>query len=895
MAAEPPPQRAPLLRGASASAVQAEPAEAAAWYVADAFDGVWRAHPRPGTRRAYAAHVRLRPAVGAAVWALLLLTFLDPPHWCAHDVAVCTLPQFHAFHVPYLAPRTVAALELGGASLLVADAALRLRAHGRGALCADGWQLAGVALTGLIALDSALRLLGPHAAGLRLGVRLAPLCRAALLAVTSLSMRRQLRLLGRIVPRFGSVAVLLCAHLLFFAWLGVLLFPPHTPEGAAFFAGIGGASWSLLILLTTCNFPDVMLPAYAGGNRAVLLFFAAFVALGVWFLLSLLTAIVYQAYTDELRALEAERRGVELQALGCAFELLADTAVVADTALLADTAGEGGGGAREARCVTRARMAELFRELNSTHLTISYVSGRGAMRQFAALDASADGTLDWSEFQTLCAALKGELRAPYAGPTLAQRWCPRAVRTRAHARLEWLVASGALDHAVNALLLANVCMLIAENWDSLAGRADGGPAPSDVNGRVDSAWNVVELGCALLFAAESLARVWVLGPRRYWASLANRFDFFVSWCAVVVSVLVYLPNAFSDARAIRLVLSLRLLRVLRALTRNAHFAFVVSTFVQILPAAADLLVLLFALSFAYSALGVALLGGKLCSAPAPGCDTSELLAGSDYAQAGYWPINFNSLPDGMVALLHLLVINNCARTRVLAGAASRGHARRSPRTAARERSARLRAAPVPRRGPAGAGASMAAGLPRRADPAAHRTRPTPHAPRLPTHPARPLLRPLDAPPDDTCACRDGDDRGVRAGDGQRLHAPLLRLLLRRGRAGGAERVHGVHPRVLPAADGGGRRRRGGGLRGREGRRRGGACGRAGRSAACTARRRGRAGLRGRRARAAALSARPAESDVLGRAPRRVCRGARRVGRVHALVGRPPWPRPWPYS
>ena len=45
------------------------------------------------------------------------------------------------------------------------------------------------------------------------------------------------------------------------------------------------AQWELLVLLTTANFPAVMLPAYSR-NRAYAAFFVTYVCFGVFFLLN---------------------------------------------------------------------------------------------------------------------------------------------------------------------------------------------------------------------------------------------------------------------------------------------------------------------------------------------------------------------------------------------------------------------------------------------------------------------------------------------------------------------------------------------------------------------------------------------------------------------------------
>ena len=81
---------------------------------------------------------------------------------------------------------------------------------------------------------------------------------------------------------------------------GVLLFAPEfasdtTADDGAYFASLPRALNSLLVLLTTANFPDVMLAIYAK-RRASCLFFVAFVLLGLFLLMNLILAAVFRNY-----------------------------------------------------------------------------------------------------------------------------------------------------------------------------------------------------------------------------------------------------------------------------------------------------------------------------------------------------------------------------------------------------------------------------------------------------------------------------------------------------------------------------------------------------------------------------------------------------------------------
>jgi len=58
-----------------------------------------------------------------------------------------------------------------------------------------------------------------------------------------------------------QMVILIVIHILFYAWLGNRYFN-GTPEGVLYFDTFLNSAYNLLVLLTTANFPDIMLPAY---------------------------------------------------------------------------------------------------------------------------------------------------------------------------------------------------------------------------------------------------------------------------------------------------------------------------------------------------------------------------------------------------------------------------------------------------------------------------------------------------------------------------------------------------------------------------------------------------------------------------------------------------------
>ena len=91
-----------------------------------------------------------------------------------------------------------------------------------------------------------------------------------------------------------------------FAWIfmysivGFYLFH-YSFEGATTFVNFRESYWNMLTLLTTANFPDIMLPA-CHRNYFIMLFFISYLLLGLFFLLNFLLASVFNKFKQRLAA-----------------------------------------------------------------------------------------------------------------------------------------------------------------------------------------------------------------------------------------------------------------------------------------------------------------------------------------------------------------------------------------------------------------------------------------------------------------------------------------------------------------------------------------------------------------------------------------------------------------
>ena len=663
-------------KGMSPAAVQLWRLDRACWHIQDAMSGVSRVHPQGGgaARLAYTAHVRLLPWLPYIAAVYVAVTFFEPPQWCLAvqeqgGPDLCDDPSYPSFDLPVLPRRLNLAAELTCLLALGGDVGLRLVCQGLHRWAGSPRQVCA----GLLVLAALADVVWGYSTP-GYWWRAAPYLRAGLLLSYSVAVRQQLFLMQRAIPAFSATALLVILYIGFAAYVATLVFPAGTDEGDAIMTGYTEAAWQLLILLTTANFPDVMMPAYTQ-CRAAALFFAGFVMFGVFFLMNYLLAVVYGSYTAQVKLLKEEALLRQQVALDAAFEQL-------------DWEGQG--------FLSRARLGLMLDHLpRSTSISetaaasgTSTLADRTASRLsasmqrallFATLDASGDAEIQREEFSQLCTILQLRYRRRDAR-SLLQHACPKAAAASClAARLREILSSTIFDHALDAALVLSAISLGVDPTMSATTATNGrrhrvGLSPS-------------QAFFSALFLVEVCLK-WLLLP---WRSLSRsslaRFDAAISIAAVAVSVLVYIsnpnldpnphpnpnpnpnpnqvlvymPNGFDNGAAVRAVLSLRLFRLLRLLRKVHAFNVIASTFFRLLPAATTLLKTVGLLMFVFASTGLHLFGGLITT------DTSgalvpaalvEALAESDFGTDGYYANSFNDLPSGILTLFELSVVNN---------------------------------------------------------------------------------------------------------------------------------------------------------------------------------------------------------------------------------------------
>jgi Ion transport protein len=134
--------------------------------------------------------------------------------------------------------------------------------------------------------------------------------------------RSAVRTCLRTMPNVMDVLFLLLVVMVIFAIVGVSLFGLLYDGRQATFDNFGQAMLSLTVLLTTENYPDIMLPAFRESAWSVL-YFVLYMLIGIYILLTVLQAVVFENFKGNYLKLCSKRTHQRHLALLAAFYQMA--------------------------------------------------------------------------------------------------------------------------------------------------------------------------------------------------------------------------------------------------------------------------------------------------------------------------------------------------------------------------------------------------------------------------------------------------------------------------------------------------------------------------------------------------------------------------------------------
>jgi len=437
----------------------------------------------------------------------------------------------------------------------------------------------------------------------------------------------------RAAPRFLDTLLSLAICVCLSVWVGIVAFA-NTGEGWAHFSTWWDGLDSLWTLFTTANFPDVMLPAVRE-NKMSFWFFFVYIVVSLFVLNNVVLAAVYGAYKTELRnGLSAfhEKRAI---AIRHAFDLLADSS------------GE----------VSVSRWGAFFRAHFQSSVgdlvdpsLLSYNNDR-SLAIFRVMDHDQSNGLSLEQFRMIVEAiLDDKIYIPTRPPPLIARG--RVARTVRGLIMGGKTVCGVLirwDTMVDVIIFANMLVLLAQTAVFVSPLFGGRFVPHPLEPY--QGFSYALFGFSFLYAIETAMRLAVLGFERFWHNhpYQYRFDLITVFALFVMEVAL-LTGMRSQwfMQALVLVRLTRGCRIVRHVRRMHSLACVI---VRLVPIYRNLGLFLFLIYYIYATVGVQVFGGRIYHG-------AGALEGSDYEKQGYWDLNFNDIPSGMMTLFALMVVNN---------------------------------------------------------------------------------------------------------------------------------------------------------------------------------------------------------------------------------------------
>eukprot|EP00041_Stephanoeca_diplocostata_P023758 m.590198 g.590198 ORF g.590198 m.590198 type:complete len:927 (-) comp22376_c0_seq10:1032-3812(-) len=488
--------------------------------------------------------------------------------------------------------------------------------------------------------------------------------------------RRVVRSIFRVLYEVFELVAFLFFYVGVWGITGTFLFAPNKED--SFFANLGDAYTQLFVLITTCNYPSVMLPAYTQTYWAFFFFFF-YIIIGIYFMLNLFLAVVYRFYTLEERIRFRGRFLRQRKAIRRAFHVLttaranhgdSDDRLVGaeDEHPIDETRSVVGEGSDSEEGISLGQFQDFMK-----HYSARYTR-KQALILFRALDPQRRGKITLSNFYSFYEMVDAVwVTAKYSAdnidhletvsPTHDSLRNMTGMRTVTNATV-WSLGKLAaftslttrskvtpariVEHLTDVAVCSEVIYLTIE-----ASQLD--------NGTISRTSTHIIMGFLGYFTLDIIAKLILLGRRAYYAYAWHRFDLFftvVGWILVTVDLTT--GTNLSPLMALR---TFRLTRLLTLTSRKTLRQFM-STAFTIIPSMARFSGALFCVYYAFAITGMTFLGNTASNCPSDAsspCGTPYAdIPGMSYGH--YQEMNFNDVWSSYVTLFTLMVVNDWNNT-----------------------------------------------------------------------------------------------------------------------------------------------------------------------------------------------------------------------------------------
>lgn len=574
--------------------------------------------------------------LGFAIAVLLALAFVEKPS----SLTYTSDPRFKSKQVWEAPCGVTEAIEAVCLCIFIADVVVKSYLIGWDEFRTNKWLIGYIVVITVSVMDCALSV----SMLCKETIRIRRLLRPFFLLQNSSLMKKTLKCIKRTLPEIASVILLLALHLCLFTMIGMLIFPKSEDpskngEWEAYFTNFPRALSSLLVLLTTANNPDVMVPAYSL-NRAYSLFFILFSVCGTYILMNLLTAIIYNQFRGYL--LMSVQASILRRRLGiwAAFGVMCCR-----------------GGAHRSCSedhVEKIPVDTVLHVFRKAHMKSYYK--QAVIKILQEVEQFSDGSISFEEFQTLFDELDKEYIKEH--PPMPEYSLPFLKMIQKIGGHHNLTVFGNAVALTNVICICTILVLDSEK---------------SISKKDDCYMEIINWVFIFYYLVEMVLKLTAFGWKGYVSYKNNIFDGFFTTLLLVLQISILatyrIPcqkmtqtqlGPMSLWEMVRLVNMLIVVRFLRIIPEIKLMALVASTLVDLVKNLRAFAGILLVVYYVYAVIGIWLFQGVIAP-PVRNAnnrtDNSTLECGS-YEQLEYWPNNFDDFASTLVLLYDVMVVNN---------------------------------------------------------------------------------------------------------------------------------------------------------------------------------------------------------------------------------------------
>ncbi|NXA02543.1 TPC1 protein, partial [Nesospiza acunhae] len=432
------------------------------------------------------------------------------------------------------------------------------------------------------------------------------------------AVRRNLRQIFQSLPPFIDILLLLLFFMVIFAILGFYLFSPNHSD--PYFNTLENSLVNLFVLLTTSNFPDVMMPSYAR-NPWSCVFFIVYLSIELYFIMNLLLAVVFDTFNDiekrKFKSLLLHKR----TAIQHAYRLL----------------------------VTKQRPSGIsFKHFEGL---LRFYKPRMCAREryltFKALNQSNTPLVSLKDFYNFYEVVGLKWKAKRN----REHWFDDLPRTAflIFKGINILVKSRVFQYTMYTVVAVNGIWILVETFMLQGGNFFSRNVP----------WSYIVF--LTIYGVELLLKTTGLGPVEYLSSGWNLFDFSVT----LFAFLGLMALAF-NMEPFYFIVVLRPLQLLRLFKLKKRYRNVLDTMFELFPRMASLGLTLLIFYYCFAIIGMEFFAGVVY----PNCCNTSTVADSyrwvnhtvgnkTVVEEGYYYLNnFDNILNSFVTLFELTVVND---------------------------------------------------------------------------------------------------------------------------------------------------------------------------------------------------------------------------------------------